>query len=85
MTDTLPAAVSHKIKVGDLVLVSYPIGEQTNNPARILNGLQFIVKSKHQVDAQKNTRVSKHYFELCGAVSKMGVPYAFLEDELIKL
>ena len=76
---------SDKINVSDLVMVAFPVGEKTNNPARILDVLQFIVKSKHQVDAQKNTRVSKHYFELYGAVSKMGVPYAFLEDELVKL
>ena len=85
MTDTLPAVSSSKINVGDLVMVAYIPGEQTNNPARKLDGQTFIVKSKHQVVGHKNTRVSKHYFELCGAVSEYGIHYGFREEELIKL
>lgn len=85
MTDTLLAARSNKINVGDSVMVSYTPGEQTNDPARKLDGQTFIVKSKHQVVGHKNTRVSKHYFELNGAVSEYGIHYGFREEELIKL
>ena len=85
MTDTLLAAAKGPIRIGDTVMVSYPMNEQTNNPARKLDGQEFTVKSKHQITGHKNTRVSKHYFELYGAVSDMGVHYGFLDDELIKL
>ena len=85
MTDTLLSAARSPIKIGDTVMVCYPMNEQTNNPARKLDGQEFTVKSKHQIVGHKNTRVSKHYFELYGAVCDMGVHYGFLEDELIKL
>lgn len=77
--------MNDRIKAGDLVLVSYTTGEQTNNPARKFNGQDFVVKSVHRVAESKNSKVTRAYYELCGAVSKMGVPYAFLEDELIRL
>lgn len=77
--------MNDRIKAGDLVLVSYTTGEQTNNPARKFNGQDFVVKSVHRVAESKNAKVTRAYYELCGAVSKMGVPYAFLEDELIRL
>lgn len=86
MTDTLLAARKYnKIGVGDLVMVSYPMGEQTNNPAHKLDGQEFVVKLIHRVPERKNSKVTRNYYELFGAVSKMGMPYAFLEDELIKL
>ena len=34
---------SDKIRIGDLVMVTYPTGEQTSNPAHSLDGQQFIV------------------------------------------
>lgn len=37
-----------KIKLGDTVMVSYSTGEQTNNPARKLNGQEFVVKAVHE-------------------------------------
>jgi hypothetical protein len=82
MTDTLLSATSGKIKPGDLVLVAYPQNEQTNNVARKLDGLQFIVKRKKTICTRPANRV---YYELYGAVSDLGVPYAFLDDELIRL
>ena len=77
--------MNDRIKAGDLVLVSYTAGEQTNNPARKFNGQDFVVKSVHRVAGSKNSKVTRAYYELHGAVSKMGVPYAFLEDELRKI
>ena len=32
---------SDKINIGDLVMVAYPTGEQTNNPAHELDGQQY--------------------------------------------
>jgi len=82
MTDTLLTAASGKIKSGDLVMIAYPVHEQTNNPAKKLDGQQFVVKRKKTICTRPANRV---YYELYGAVSDMGVPYAFLDDELIRL
>ena len=85
MTDTLLAAAKGPIRIGDTVMVSYPMNEQTNNPARKLDGQEFTVRSIHRVAESKNSKVTRQYYELDGAVSDMGVHYGFLEDELIKL
>lgn len=80
MTDTLLTA-SRKIRVGDLVMVAFPMGEKTNNPAHRLDGEQFVVKRKRKPICNKGGDI--YLCELAGAVSKAGVPYSFLTDELI--
>ena len=65
-------------------MVAYPTAEQTNNPARRLNGQQFVVKTKRKVNAYGKGGDS-YIYTLYGAESKKGVPYSFLTDELIKL
>ena len=84
MRDALLSA-ARRIDPGDLVMVAYPTSEKTNNPAHKLDGQEFVVKLIHRVPERKNSKVTRNYYELFGAVSKMGMPYAFLEDELIKL
>ena len=74
--------MSNRIIPGDVVLVTYPAGEQTNNPAHALNGQEYVVKTRRNIDRRGGDRV---IYELCGAVSKAGIPYSFLTDELIKL
>jgi len=71
-----------KIVPGDLVMVRYPTTEKTSNPAHELDGEQFVVKKRKVICTRPANRV---YFELYGAKSKAGVPYAFLEEELIKI
>ena len=83
MTDTLINQASGRIKEGDLVMVSYPMSEKTNNPAHALDGEQFVVKTKHKPLCKKGGDI--YLYELYGAVSKAGKPYAFLSDELIRL
>ena len=83
MTDTLLSAASGKIREGDLVMVSYPVSEKTNNPAHRLDGQQFVVKKRYRPNVNKGGDV--YLFELFGAESKRGIPYSFLSDELIKL
>ena len=76
--------ISDKIMVNDIVMVTYPVGEKTNNPAHKFDGEQFVVKNKRMVD--HNSKGGDRYvYELHGANSDKGVPYAFLTDELIKL
>lgn len=77
--------MSEKISCGDPVMICYTNGEQTNNPARKLNGQEFTVKRIHRVADNKNSKATRVYYELYGAKSDMGIPYAFLEDELVKL
>ena len=83
MTDTLISQASGRIQEGDLVMVSYPMSEKTNNPAHALDGEQFVVKTKHKPNVTKGGDI--YIFELFGAESKAGKPYSFLTDELIKL
>lgn len=82
MTDTLLNG-SKTIRKDDLVMVCYPIGEKTNNPAHKLDGQQFVVKSKRKANSNKGGDI--YLYELYGAESKKGIPYSFLTDELIKL
>lgn len=74
---------NNRINVSDLVMVAYPIGEKTNNPAHRLDGEQFVVKTKRKPICNKGGDI--YIYELHGAESKMGVPYSFLTDELIRL
>ena len=70
-----------KLKPGDLVIVSYPMGEKWNNPAHKYEGETFVIKSvKHYAHVAGNYR---KMFTLYGAVSDKGMPYWFLPDELI--
>ena len=73
---------TNRIVPGDLVMVRYPTTEKTSNPAHELDGQQFVVKARKTINKGP---ASRSYYELYGAESKLGVPYAFLEDELIKL
>ena len=75
--------ISDKIMVNDIVMVTYPVGEKTNNPAHKLDGQQFVVKTKRKPLCNKGGDI--YLYELHGAVSKRGVPYSFLTDELIRL
>ena len=81
MTDTITPA--RRIVEQDLVMVCYPIGEKTNNPAHKLDGEQFVVRTKRKPKTNKGGDV--YIYTLYGAESKKGVPYSFLTDELIKL
>jgi hypothetical protein len=83
MTDTLLSACSGKIKEGDLVMVAFPVGEKTENPAHKYDGEQFVVKRKFKTNTKKGG--DTYQYELYGAVSKKGIPYVFLTDELIRL
>ena len=72
-----------KIRPGTLVMVCYPMGETTNNPARKFDGQELVIKSVSHLP--KHGGLNRKMFTLFGAESDMGVPYWFLEDELIVL
>lgn len=74
---------SKSIKEGDSVMVAYPLGEQTFNPAHKLDGAEFVVKTKRKPNSKKGG--DTYLYELEGARSEAGIPYVFLTDELIKL
>ena len=74
---------NNKISVNDLVMVAFPVGEKTNNPAHELDGQQFIVRSKYKTNTNKGG--DTYQYTLYGAESKAGKPYTFLTDELIRL
>lgn len=83
MTDTLLTAASNKIREGDLVMVAFPIGEKTNNPAHVLDGQQFVVKTRRKTKTNKGG--DTYQYTLYGAESKKGMAFTFLTDELIRL
>ena len=83
MTDKLLTAVSNKIREGDLVMVAYPVGEKTNNPAHALDGQQFVVKTRRKTKTNKGG--DTYQYTLYGAESKKGKAFTFLTDELIRL
>ena len=74
---------NNKISVSDLVMVAFPVGEKTNNPAHTLDGQQFVVKSKCKTKTNKGG--DTYQYTLHGAESKAGKPFTFLTDELIRL
>lgn len=74
---------NNKISVSDLVMVAFPVGEKTNNPAHELDGQQFVVKSKCKTKTNKGG--DTYQYTLHGAESKAGKPFTFLTDELIRL
>lgn len=57
------AEVKKTIRVGDLVKVCYPESDITNNPARRLDGQEFIVKSKRPSQTKAEIRISISYLE----------------------
>ena len=82
MRDALLSA-TRRINPGDLVMVVFPVGDKTNNPAHALGGEQFVVKARRKPNVTRGGDI--YLYELHGAVSKAGIPYSFLTDELIKL
>lgn len=81
MTAGLVMAIcKKKVLPGALVMVSFPIeNEQTKNPAKKFEGMEFTVKSRHQPKPTVRPQ-----FTLYGAEVN-GLPYWFLEDELVVL
>ena len=81
MTAGLVMAITKKkILPGALVMVSCPVeNEQVNNPTRQFDGQKFTVKTKHMA----NGPMAKPQYTLYGCESEYGLPYWFLEDELI--
>lgn len=70
-----------RLKPGDLVMVSYPMGEKTNNPAHKYDGEQMVIKDVKFYPGY--TGYQRKMFTLQGAESEAGTPYWFLPDELI--
>ena len=72
-----------KITVGSKVIVAYPSdGQFLNDPARKLNGEEFVVKEKKTIMVGSHPR---WYWELYGAESEYGIPYGFCEEDLIRI
>ena len=71
------------LKEGDLVRVCYPMGEKTNNPAHKYDGEQMVIKSIRHYKSRGGP--IRKMFTLYGAVSDAGMPYWFLQDEVVKV
>lgn len=75
-------AYRNRPRIGDRVLVRF--GDRgTNNPAYKFDNQEFIVKHIHL--AKRGTQVKAVMYNLYGADSEAGLPYWFLDDDLIVL
>lgn len=72
-----------RLRPGSMVMVCYPMGEKWNNPAHKYEGETMVIKSVKEYP--KSTSIHRRMFTLYGAVSEKGMPYWFLEDELIPI
>ena len=71
-----------KIMPGDRVLVAFVPDGWSNDPAKVYDRQEFTVAARHGV---KKGGVTRWYWELYGAESEWGIPYAFCEEDLVKL
>lgn len=72
------------ITIGDRVMVAFPGTYNFNDPAKRLNGREYVVKSVNHI-RDTYQRANRKYYELYGAESKFGINYAFTEETLVKL
>ena len=80
------AICSKKVMPGALVMVSFPVEkEQTKNPARKFEGQEFTVERVREISYGTSGALRGTEYYLEGAVSPYGVPYAFLEEHLVKI
>lgn len=74
------------IPIGARVMVAIPSKEQIpSNPIKVLDGNIFTVRNFKIVNSGANKTARRTYYTLDGAESKKGVPYVFLEEDLIVL
>lgn len=74
------------LKIGDAVIVVLPQPlDKSTQPIWKYNGETLIVARKNYVSGYRRRIADNlYYVELYGAASKMGTPYGFLPDWLIK-
>lgn len=68
---------------GVRVRVTYAMNRWTNDPAKKLDGFETIVKRKKWIPLTNST--FRPYYELYGAESDFGIPYAFCEEDLTRI
>lgn len=74
------------LKEGDRVIVSFNEKEQTKgNPVRDLNGQEFTIQRVREISYGTSGALRDTEYYLEGVVSPYGIPYAFLEGNLIKV
>ena len=75
-----------RLKVGDKVIVTFSEKDQIKgNPVRGLNGQEFAIERVREIvyGTSGAMRGTEYYLE--GVVSPYGIPYAFLEEYLVRL
>ena len=74
------------LNVGDKVIVRFSEKEQTRgNPVRNLNGQQFEIERVREFVYGTSGAMRGTEYYLKGAVSPYGIPYAFIEEQLVKI
>ena len=74
------------MKVGDRVIVRLNEKAYTKgNPIKDYNGQEFTVERVREISYGTSGALRGTEYYLEGAVSPYGVPYAFLEEHLVKI
>ena len=74
------------LKVGDKVIVRFSDKEQTKgNPVRSLNGQQFEIERVREIVYGTSGALRGTEYYLKGVVSPHGIPYAFIEEQLVRI
>ena len=74
------------MKVGDRVIVR--VNEKAyakGNPVKDLNGQEFTIERVREISYGTSGALRGTEYYLKGAVSPHGIPYAFLEEHLVKI
>ena len=70
-----------RIEIGTKVMVTYPRGEKSNNPAHKYDGQIFTVDGIQRYP--RFAGANRTMYTLHGVESEFGLPYWFLDDELV--
>lgn len=74
------------LKVGDKVIVRFSDKEQTKgNPVRNLNGQQFEIERVREIVYGTSGALRGTEYYLKGVASPHGIPYAFIEEQLVRI
>ena len=74
------------LKVGDKVIVRFSERDQTTgNPTRTLNGQEHTIARVREITYGTSGALRGTEYYLEGVISPYGMPYAFIEEQLVRI
>ena len=75
-----------KLRAGDKVIVRFNENDQFNHkPVQQYNGQEFTIRRVREIVYGTSGALRGTEYYLDGVVSPYGIPYAFLEEHLVRL